>query len=263
MSLKDDDVYALGGLTWQEAAELLARHPVGLLPTGAIEAHGPHLPLDTDVLIARAMARRAAERLVEAGLPALVLPPLSFGVSFVGTCFPGTSPVEPAALEAYLVSLLTQLAPQGYRAIALCNAHLEPAHVATLATAAARATNNTGIPVVVFDKREARWAARLSDEFRRGARHAGSYETSLVLAASPQAVRRDALEGLPPVWIDLPARLAAGASTFSEAGGALGYFGDPALATAMEGNRLLDALGEMIVELVLAAIDDEEDSGGA
>jgi creatinine amidohydrolase len=54
---------ALAELTWQEAAEQLAQRPVGLLPIGAIEAHGPHLPLDTDLIIAGAMARRAAGRL--------------------------------------------------------------------------------------------------------------------------------------------------------------------------------------------------------
>ncbi|HET7034081.1 MAG TPA: creatininase family protein [Thermomicrobiaceae bacterium] len=262
MPREHDNLHELGRLTWQDAAEVLARRPVGLLPAGAIEAHGPHLALETDVLIAQAMARRAGERLAEAGLPTLLLPPLSFGVSFVGTCFPGTSPVDPAALEAYLVSLLTNLAPQGYRVIALCNAHLEPAHVTTLAAAASRATNATGVPVVVFDKREPRWAARLSEEFRRGARHAGSYETSLILRAKPDSVRHAALEGLSPVWIDLPARLAAGARTFSEAGGTLGYFGNPALATVEEGEQLLEALGAMIAELVREAVD-EEDSRGA
>ena len=47
-------------LTWPEAKELFAADPVALLPVGATEAHGPHLPLDTDVTIAVAQARRAA-----------------------------------------------------------------------------------------------------------------------------------------------------------------------------------------------------------
>ncbi len=247
-------VRLLAELTWQEAAGLLEQRPVGLLPIGAIEAHGPHLPLDTDVRIAQEMATRAAALLERDGLPALVLPAIAYGVSFVGTCFPGTSPADPDAFEAYLCSVLAHLSAQGYRVLGICNAHLEPAHVAAVRAAAESAQRATGVPIAFPDKREARWAARLSEEFRRGARHAGSYETSLLLAASPEAVRLAALEDLPPLWIDLPGRLRAGARTFAEAGSPLGYFGDPARATAEEGERLLTSLAHMVREAVLEAL---------
>jgi creatinine amidohydrolase len=52
---------------------------------------------------------------------------------------------------------------------------------------------------------------------------------------------------LPPVWIDLPGKLRAGAKTFAEAGATLGYFGDPAIATAAEGEILFDALAHIYV----------------
>lgn len=86
----------------------------------------------------------------------------------------------------------------------------------------------------------------LSDEFRAGARHAGSYETSIVMAAQPGYATPVALDQLPPVWIDLPARLREGARTFAEAGAALGYFGDPASASHAEGERMLAALAEIV-----------------
>ena len=57
--------------------------------------------------------------------------------------------------------------------------------------------------------------------------------------------------GLAPVWIDLPARLRAGATTFLEAGGELAYFGDPAAASPAAGHRLFDALAEMIAVSLL------------
>lgn len=242
--------HRLAGLTWQEATARLRERPVGLLPLGAIEAHGPHLPLDTDLIIAEAMAAAGARALADHAVPCLILPSVSFGVSFVGTCFPGTSPVTANGLEGYLGALLDGLAPQGYRAVCLCNAHLEPAHVAALRAAATAAQARTGLPVAVLDAREPRWSARLGEEFQRGARHAGSYETSIVLAAQPQAVDTARLRTLPPVWVDLPARLQAGARTFVEAGGALGYFGDPARATIAEGEQLIAALGAIVAELV-------------
>lgn len=102
----------LAGMTWVEVADVLAQGPVGLLPVGAIEAHGPHLPLDTDVIIATGTARRAAELLRDLDIPGLVLPPVSYSVSFVGTSFPGTSPVDAATFESYLTSILTNVAPR-------------------------------------------------------------------------------------------------------------------------------------------------------
>jgi creatinine amidohydrolase len=234
-------------LTWQEAEAALMQQPIGLLPIGAIEAHGPHLPLDTDVIIASAMAETAARKLTAAGRVALVLPPVVYGVSFAGTSFRGTSPVEREAFEPYLASLLIHLARQGYGAIIGCNAHLEPAHFDSIHAACRAAEATVGIPIRTPDQRSARFAALLSDEFRAGARHAGGYETSILLAAKPDAVRVDVMRNLPPVWIDLPARLAAGARTFAEAGAALGYFGNPAVSTAEEGERMLDALSDMVM----------------
>ena len=65
-------------LTWEEMRDLEAEAPVAILPVGAIEAHGPHLPLDTDVIIAEAMARSGAAKLAEGGAHAVLLPSLSY-----------------------------------------------------------------------------------------------------------------------------------------------------------------------------------------
>jgi creatinine amidohydrolase len=252
----DEQIRSLADLTWMEAGELLKSRPVGLLPIGAIEAHGPHLPLDTDVIIADASARRAIARLREAGTPALLLPPISYSVSFVGTSFPGTTPAEPDPFEGYLTSVLVQHARQGYRAIVCCNAHLEPAHVERVTSACRSATERSGVPVLFPDQRMEPYVSLLSDEFRAGARHAGGYETSIVMAAQPDAVRLQLLPVLEPVWIDLPARLRDGARTFAEAGATLGYFGDPAKSTLEEGHRMLGALAEIVMmSLRVANVD--------
>ena len=244
--------------TWPEAAAHLRPETVVLVPIGAIEAHGPHLPLDADAIIATATAERAADRLAERGEAVVVAPPVLYGVSYVGACFPGTTPVPAGVLVAQLVSVVQGMARWGPRRFALVNAHLEPAHVAALREAARTAEAAAGVRIAFADQREERWAASLSDEFRWGARHGGSYETSIVLAAAPDRVRRELLRGLPPVWVDLPGRLRDGARTFAEAGGADGYFGDPASATVEEGERLLAALAEMVATAVaeLGAHDD-------
>ena len=68
-------------MTWTEVDEALADRPVALIPVGAVEAHGPHLPLLTDAVIATEMARRGAKKLKAHGLPSLILPPVYFTVA--------------------------------------------------------------------------------------------------------------------------------------------------------------------------------------
>ena len=106
----------------------------------------------------------------------------------------------------------------------------------------------TGKPVAFPDHRVPPYSLRLSAEFQAGMRHAGDYETSILLAARPDVVRAEFLSGLTPVMIDLPARLKAGARTFADAGGDLGYFGNPAAATATEGEKMLDALAGIMLD---------------
>src|SRR5690606_19280887 len=107
-------------------------------------------------------------------------------------------------------------------------------------------------------RRDPQWAASLTAEFRRGARHAGSYETSLVMVSEPNRVRRDRLQGLEPVWVDLPAALKAGARNFAQAGGTQAYFGDPAQASVAEGERCYDALAEMLVQTARELLHDSD-----
>jgi creatinine amidohydrolase len=222
-------------LTWVEARALLDERCVALLPVGAIEAHGPHLALDADVIIATGKtARRAAERLRADGYVAVVLPPVVYGVNHVGGPFAGTIPAASTVVATLVEQIISGVATFGPRRFGVANAHLEPAHVEAVRPSAEWAATR--------NQREPRWAATLSNEFRRGSRHAGTYETSLFLAAAPQKVRTNLLPTLPPIRIDLPGRLRAGARTFTEVGGTDAYFGDPGRATAEEGERLFDAM---------------------
>src|SRR3954453_12748134 len=173
----------LAAMTWPEAAEGFAAGAVALLPTGATEAHGPHLTLDTDVRIAVGAARRAAALLEREGVPALVLPALAYGVSFVGTSFAGTLPLTVGTVTAVVRDVLVGLDGYGCTAAVIVNSHLEPAHADALnaGSAAAGAGTQGRMRAVFPDLGEPRWSALLSEEFRRGARHAGAYETSLMM----------------------------------------------------------------------------------
>jgi creatinine amidohydrolase len=246
--------WELSTLTWQEVAALDRSRCVAILPVGALEAHGPHLPLGTDVVIAEAMARAGGERLSARGLEVLLLPALPYSAAPFAAGFPGTLSVDAGAVESLVRGIAGSLGAHGLPLLALANAHLDPAHLGSL-RAAAGAVPEPGAARVVFPDLVRRpLAARLTEEFRSGACHAGRYETSVVLAERPELVRRALQQGLPPIARSLAEAIRAGRRTFEEAGGESAYFGSPAEATEEEGRRTVEALGEILEEAVLAAI---------
>ena len=236
--------------TWPEAAELFTPDTVALLPVGSTEPHGPHLPLDTDVTIALAQARRAAERLSSAGVRAVVLPPLAYGVTRWTEGFPGTVTLRPGTLWALLEDVVTSLERQGVRRVVFANGHLEPEHVAVLRGVILDhpAVGPEAARAIFPDNTRRRWARTLGEEFAGGDCHAGRYETSLVLAADPGAVREEERRSLPPVAIGLVEKIRAGARSFRECGADRAYCGAPAEASAAEGAELVERLATMVVE---------------
>lgn len=236
----------LAAATWTDVRELLGRDPgaLALLPVGALEAHGPHLPLSTDVVIAEGLARRAAAALEARGRTAAIAPALTYSVTEYARGFAGTAGVAADAAAAYVRGVVAGLRAAGFSRVALVNAHLEPAHVAVLREAAA------ALGAAFPDCTERRFARTLTDEYKRGACHAGSYETSLVLAERPELVRDDRRAALPARDIDLARAMREGKRTFEEAGAPEAYFGDPAAATAAEGERIYRLLVDMVVAVV-------------
>lgn len=240
----------LAKLTWPQAAEWLNARTVALLPVGSTEPHGPHLPLDTDVTIARAQTLRAGERLSAAGLRCLVLPPVAYGVTNFTDGFAGRVTIQPGTLWSLIEDVVESLEQQGVQQVVLVNGHLEPAHVKVLRGLALDrpARGKDRAQVIVADVSRRRWAETLGEEFKSGDCHAGRYESSIVLAADPEHVSEDERARLEPVRIDLLDKMQAGARTFLEAGADAAYCGDPAAASAEEGRELIDRLATVVVE---------------
>jgi len=240
-------------MTWTEVDALDRESAVVVLPVGAVEAHGPHLPLATDGIISESMARAAARRLGARGLSVLILPALSYtSAEFAGE-FAGTISLPPDHVTRTVVGIARCLADQGFRLLALANSHLDPAHLRSLHAAVAVGEEDGRLTIVFPDLTRKPWALRLGEEFRSGACHAGRFETSVVLAASPELVRENVRRGLAAVPMSLSDAIREGKTTFAEAGGPDAYFGDPAEATAAEGERTVDTLGAILEEAVLAA----------
>jgi len=239
-----------GTMTWEEAKDLDLARCVAILPVGAIEAHGPHLPLATDVIIAEAMARAGADRLAARGLSALLLPSLAYTAAPFAEGFPGTLSISPGTVTAILLDLARALTARGAAALAIANAHLDPTHLGSVAAAQTAAREAEYLPLVAPDLTRKLWASRLSEEFRSGACHAGRYEGSVVMAARPELVREEIRLALEPNPASLSTAIRGGMKTFEQAGGPRAYFGWPADATAEEGAATIATLGDILAEAV-------------
>jgi len=111
-----------------------------------------------------------------------------------------------------------------------------------------------GAKAVFVDVTRRPHPAKLGAEFQGGACHAGRYETSLVMAATPFLVHEDLAVGLPENPTSLSEAIAAGRHSFREAGGDRAYFGAPAEASAAEGEALLSQLATIYLEAARALL---------
>lgn len=243
-------------LSYTRVQEILdsPRTPVLLWPVGSTEPHGPHSPLATDPIISVGTCERVARRLADdPELQVLILPTLSYAVTRYTAGFAGAIHVGEETLQAMIVDVISSLAGQGFPHVLLVNNHFEPEHVQTLHRSV-DALEERGIHTGYLDLTRKERAQRLTEEFRRGECHAGRYETSLVLAQSPELVDRDATAGLPEVPVSLPKAIAAGLKDFRDMGLADAYCGAPAEATVEEGNQSYDVLAELTIELIRALV---------
>ncbi len=244
----------LAAMTWEEARDAAGPGSAAILPVGAIEAHGPHLPLETDVIIAQAMARSGAARLAARGSRVVVLPPLAYTTAAFARGFVGTISLRPETVTATVLDIAGSLARHGFGMLAIANAHLDPGHLASLDAAVRTIRRDLGLAVAFPNLTAKPWALRLGDEFKSGACHAGQFETSIVLAERPELVREATRAALPANPASLSRAIREGKQSFEEAGGSRAYFGFPAQATAEEGRATIEALGVILDESVQAEV---------
>ena len=240
----------LAEMTFVEVQEM-GEGALLILPVGAIEAHGPHLPLQTDVTIARAMAAAGAALLEERGVsPVVIGPAVQFTSAGFASGFAGTLSLKPETVTAVLVDALRSFHRSGFARIVLANSHLDPSHTASLHEAVRRAGETAGLTVIFPDITRKPWALRLTEEFKSGACHAGRFETSLVMAARPETVRESIRLALTPNPASLSQAIKEGRKSFEEAGGPAAYFGFPADASVDEGRETLSVLAAILADAV-------------
>lgn len=185
----------LAGMTWRELEKALRTgRDTAVVPLGATEQHGAHLPFATDTWIAEALAARFCAAVPEA----VALPALPFGCSAEHAAFTGTVTLGWNTLHAVLEDLLASLAGHGFRHLLVFSAHGgNDALLAAAAPALARAAAPAQVIVVSGIAELARGWQRASAAHgvpaTAAGHHAGEFETSILLGLRPDAVRHGAL----------------------------------------------------------------------
>lgn len=219
---------ALSAKTWPE----IRPGTLLLVPVGSLEQHGPHLPLDTDTVIAAEVAGRVAAHLLEDG-PVLVAPPLTLAASGEHHGFPGTLSIGTDALAAMLVELVRSAALWTPRVV-FVNAHGGNVFALEQAVSRLRAEGH-----------DTAWAACATEDVDL---HAGRTETSIMLHLRPAAVDlRRAEPGNSAALTDiLPTLMSGGVKAVSPNG----VLGDPTGADAEEGRMLVATITRDVLRRV-------------
>jgi creatinine amidohydrolase len=229
-------------LTMDEFAAGLARTRTVLIPFGATEEHGPHLPLSTDTLHAVEVGRKLAER-----RPIFIAPPIPYGVCRSTGDHPGTLSIRTATLRALAIDIVETLYRQGLRHFILITGHAGGTHLSTLIDAGEEMLQrHADLHIAVLT--EYMLAAREGRGIieTEGDSHAGEIETSRMLHSHPQLVKGTAEREFPtfPTGILVRDKRRYWPN---------GVWGDPGKASAEKGAKLeklvVDALERLVEEL--------------
>lgn len=236
-------------LTSSEAREIAQNDSaVGLIPIGAIEQHGPHLPLFTDSIMAEVMAAEVSDRFRE---PIIVTPTLMAGLSEHHVDFPGTVTLAPDTLAAEIQAYITALKHMGVTRICLFSFH--GGNFRFLGEYAASCVRTSPeIQIEAYDDFQRFLHVMYQAGLKAGLSlaptdsHAGAIETSLVLhVLGEHRVRPfESVTGYTsgePGWMDIMKAHGVGAISPS------GVFGTPVGANPAAGKEILNALVEEVV----------------
>ncbi|RPJ43895.1 MAG: creatininase family protein, partial [Candidatus Latescibacterota bacterium] len=241
--------YLLGELTWPEARERFSEIDVALLPVGAIEQHGPHLPLDTDAFDAEHLCREVAKRCADP--KPVVLPVIPYGVSYHHADFPGTISVSNDTLARLVHEIGMSAAGNGVTKLLIINGHggNKPA-----LDFAAQMINREARIFVGVDTGETSDVDIYGMIETPNDVHAGEIETSTSLATRPHLVDMSRLEKLVPSfssrYLNFTSKRGISWHAYTKRISPSGVMGDPTKASAEKGEKMWEAMIGHLVALV-------------
>src|SRR5918998_2680308 len=210
-------------MTYPQIERLAGSTELALLPVGPPEAHGPHLPLGTDLLAAGELCERAARNLAASDIECLVAPLLPYCLAEVAAPFPGTITVRAEVVTALVADICRSLTRSGFRRTLIVSGHAEEENLKALEAGAVQGAEMGALARVSrwYGSALPRLLHLLKEEHPEYDIHAGEWETALVLLRAPELVDRAALDTLLPNWgtRDISERRSAGARNDLNSGG--------------------------------------------
>jgi creatinine amidohydrolase len=281
----------LAEMTWYEVDQAAKDGAILLWAFGVIEQHGPHLPTGTDVYIPQARLREVKRALAQRGVQALIVPPYYWGVNVVSGAFPASYRVRPEIIKELMADVFASLEGDGFKRVFCFSGHGDALHNRTIHEGIQLGASRTnleisfvidtalalrlGIPIddphltlplgekagglkffQVNSSSPSTSSAASGDAAPRYIDvHAGRWESSMMLASCRQLVRDDVRRSLKSTDLG-PDDLAVWRKGFQDARRTtpLGYFGDPAAATAGEGEQSLDTAAQIAADAIVARI---------
>jgi len=242
--------YRYNRLTWEEMNEAIAMQKVVILPTGATEQHGRHLPLDVDSFLVESvcleLGRRAADRV-------LVLPTVPYGLNMHHIDFPGTIHIEPETFIAFCLNITKSVAYHGFEKILIVNGHGSNGPLVNLvARKTVLATESLCAAVSYFSLAMEAFSQVRDTEVIA---HSDEFETSLYLHLAPERVQMDKAKA----GNDVVGKYVSSDSTggnpvrFNDIWGRwtkTGVHGDPTTASAEKGEIIFNAAVAGLIEVV-------------
>lgn len=264
--------YRYEKLTWPEINDAIEMNKVCVVPCGAVEQHGPHLPLDVDLVCPDGIANGAGREIPD---KMLVLPIVAYGYTGHVMDFPGTINNHFEHFMHHVLDITKSLAYHGFKKIILLNGH--GSNMPNLDLVARRTNLETDAECVLTG-----WWQLLTvdkdflpswreSKFPGGCAHAGELETSLYLYLDGDNVRKDKIksdvisfneENNPFNWVDLfaqgPGTVVSWTSSYSETG----VLGEAELATEEKGKRVYEEAVKQLVRFVTYFQDRPKDLRG-
>ena len=247
-------------LTWPQIRNAAQDDSVIVIPFASIEQHGPHLPVDVDLRLAREVCERAARR----NPNCLVMTPMAFGFEPHHMAWPGTIDVDWDVLIRYGVCVVSSLARHGFKRILIINGHGSNRPILEMIIRLAQVQH----PEILCAGQS--WfalgeVARIFQPLQESLNtsHACELETSAYLAIEPelvdmnQAVEDTSFRVSPHFWADLTGKKPDAACTvplvameYFATGSHTGVRGDPSKATAEKGHAALEAAADEVAAIV-------------
>lgn len=239
-------------MKWPEVKDEIEKKAIAILPIGATEEHGPHLPIDTDIAIPYYVAVKAAEVTDD-----IVLPPINYGYNEKDLMFPGTLSAKPESFIAYVFDVCDSASRSGFKKILLYNGHgYNEFLVHTVGNMVNERTKcmcaSTSYWRLIEDV-----VSRLRDsKFPGGMAHSGEFETSIQLFLDPENTEKDkavdeiSFKRTKYTWIDIskdpPVYIRTNFDKYTKSG----VIGNAKLATKQKGevfiNKAIERLSEFL-----------------